>query len=206
MLRSSIVIRRTHFRDNKINSPQTIMLANRKKSLSTLKQGYTLVEIMIAAAVLSIVGLGTVSGLLQARKMTEGSIRSGTATTIAQGYLEQMKNMDFTLLDVSPITELRIQGTSDTLTVSPLAEDPETGGASDIENVRSFDLNNTPNDTGDDLVISFILYVDNITNEANGVGDTRRIILRHEYTDNTSGANRSVSNTLYSIRSNIPTF
>lgn len=171
------------------------------------KAAFTLIEVMVAAVIFTITGVGVLAGLLQARKMTEGSIYVATATTVAQGYIEQIKNMDFNLLDSSTIPELISQGTADTLTISPMTADVESGNPNtDVVNVRSIDINNTPENAQDDLEINFVVYIDNITDEANGVSDARRIVLRWFYTDNTTRANVAVGNTLYAIRSRIPTF
>lgn len=171
------------------------------------KAAFTLVEVMVAAVILTIVGLGTLTGLLQARKLTEGSIYVATATTVAQGYIEQIKNMDFGLLDGPTIPELMSQGVADFLYVSPLIDSPETGNTeTDIVNSRSVDINNTPDNAQDDLQINFVVYVQNITDAANGVGKARRIVLRWGYVDKTTGSNVAVGNTLYAIRSQIPTF
>lgn len=127
--------------------------------------------------------------------------------TVSQGYLEQMKNMQFNLLDNPTIDELINQGVADSLTVSPTPDDPEVGNPNtDIPNVRLLDMNNTPNTTSDDLALSLYLYIDDITNEASGIGDARRIILRYEYTDNTNNGGKSLVGSLFTVRSNIPTF
>lgn len=170
------------------------------------KDAFSLVEVMVAAVILSLIGFGTLSGMLQARRMTQGSINEGTAMTVAQGYLEQMKNMQFSLLDGSEITELINQGAADTLKVSPTVSNPEVGGGSDISNVKSLDINNTPNDPGDDLVIDFVLYIENLTDLASEVGEARRIVIRYSYSDNSQRGRRSVTNTLVTVRSDVPTF
>lgn len=180
--------------------------AENPKSLNR-KSAFTLVEVMVASVILTITGIGVLTGLLQARKMTEGSIYVATATTVAQGYIEQIKNMEFNLLDGSTIPELMSQGTPDFLNISPLPSDPEAGdSSSDLVNTRSIDINNTPDNAQDDLDIEFVVYVEDITDEANGVGEARRIILRWGYIDNTTGSDVPIGNTLYSIRSRIPTF
>ncbi len=162
---------------------------------------------MVGASILSLVGMGVVSGLLQTHRMTQGSINEGTAMTVSQGYLEQMKNMQFSLLDNPVIDELINQGVADTLTVSPTADNPEVGhDACDIPNVKLLDMNNTPDDTTDDLALSIVLYIDDITNAAAGIGDARRIILRYEFADSTNNGGKTVTGTLFTIRSNIPTF
>ncbi len=179
----------------------------RKASKRKSKSAFTLVEVMMGTMIFAIAGVGVLTGLLQARKMTEGSIYVATATTVAQGYIEQIKNMEFNLLDGSTIPELISQGTPDSLTISPLVADVETGDTTtDIVNTRAIDINNTPSNSEDDLNINFVVYVQDITDEANGVGDARRIVLRWDYTDNTTGSDVAVGNTLYAIRSRIPTF
>lgn len=179
----------------------------RKSKRPRSKAGFTLIEAMMGTVIFAIAGVGVLTGLLQARKMTEGSIYVATATTVAQGYIEQIKNMEFNLLDGSSIPELISQGQPDSLLVSPLAADVESGDANtDLVNTRSIDINNTPDNAGDDLAINFVVYVEDITDDANGVGDARRIVLRWYYTDNTTGSDVHVGNTLYAIRSRIPTY
>ncbi|MDQ8203682.1 prepilin-type N-terminal cleavage/methylation domain-containing protein [Pelagicoccus sp. SDUM812003] len=169
--------------------------------------GYSLIELMIATVILSLLAFGTLSGLLQVRRLTEGSIQLGTATAVAQGYIEQMKNMEYSLLDQSSIEELINQGAADSLAVSPMPADPEAGNEnSDILNTRLIDINNTPDDEADDLAINYVVYVEDITNEAAGVSDARRIILRWSYQNPGPGSAQSVGNTLYAIRSRVPTF
>lgn len=178
-----------------------------KTKRSDPKAAFTLVEVMVAAVILTIAGVGTVSALLQARKMTEGSIYVATAATIAQGYIEQIKNGQFKYLDEPTITELRSQGSEDELRTSPMIADVEVGNAAtDIPNIRKIDFNNTPETDTDDLEINFVIYIDNITDETAGIADARRIIMRWSYLDNSRGTAMPVGNTLYAIRSEIPTF
>jgi len=177
------------------------------QNLGRKKQAYTLVEVMLAAAILSALSLGTLSGLLQARRFTEGSIYHGTATTISQGYIEQIKNMEFSMLDLPLIHELRNQGSEDSLEVSPLPDDPEAGDAStDIVNKRLIDINNTPKEPQDDMEMRIVLYIEDISNSEEGVGNARRIALRYSYVDDSRKASREFTNTIYAIRSQVQTF
>lgn len=171
------------------------------------RDGLTLVEIMVAISIMAIVAFGSVSGLLQSRKLTESSIYLNTATTIAQGYIEQMKNMEYSLIDLDVIPDLINQGQPDSLVVSPTPENPEVGDpTTDVANTRLIDINNTQSESGDDLPIHIYVYVDNITNPAAGVGDARRIIVRYEYTNTTNGANAKVTHSFYCIRSKVSTY
>ena len=55
----------------------------------------TIVEVMIAIGILSIVLLGVLQGMLQSRRMTEGSIRQSTTASLVQGYMEQIKSLKY---------------------------------------------------------------------------------------------------------------
>jgi len=58
----------------------------------------TLIEILMALAVLSMALMGILAVQMQSRRLTEGSVYQNTALTIVQGYLEQMKNIDLNSL------------------------------------------------------------------------------------------------------------
>ena len=58
-------------------------------------RGLTLVEVMFACGILTMVVLGVLQGMLQSRRMTEGSIRQATTASLVQGYLEQIKNLKY---------------------------------------------------------------------------------------------------------------
>jgi len=55
----------------------------------------SLVEVMFASGILSMVLLGVLQGMLQSRRQTEGSIRQGTCASLVQGYMEQIKSMKY---------------------------------------------------------------------------------------------------------------
>ena len=105
-------------------------------------RGLTLIEIMMAIAILGMSSFGLLAGLLQSRQMTEAAIYQGTALTIGQGYMEQIKNMEFASLDESTLPTLFHEGSSDTLAVSPTPSNPEIGNSNtDILNTKTIDIN-----------------------------------------------------------------
>lgn len=55
----------------------------------------SLVEVMFASGILSMVLLGVLQGMLQSRRQTEGSIRQGTCASLVQGYMEQIKSLKY---------------------------------------------------------------------------------------------------------------
>lgn len=171
------------------------------------KEALTLIEIMVAMVILGFSSLGLLTGLMQARRYTEMAIHENTALTIAQGYIEQMKNMEFVSLDEAVLPTLFHEGVADTLTVSPLPSDPVKGDSStDISNQKLIDIKNTPDDTSDDMAMDVVVYVDDITDASNGIGQARRIIVRYEYTFTDGIRTTDRSEVLYAIRSEVPTF
>jgi len=55
----------------------------------------TLVEVTIGSAVLALLSIGILAAFLQSRRLTEGSIYQNAALTALQGYLEQIKSIEF---------------------------------------------------------------------------------------------------------------
>lgn len=63
----------------------------------------SLVEVMFASGILTMVLLGVLQGSLQSRRLTEGSIRQGSCASLIQGYMEQIKSMKYaTVLNALP--------------------------------------------------------------------------------------------------------
>ena len=58
-------------------------------------QGMTLVEVMIAMVILSIFSITILSAVLLGRRLSEANIYENTALTVAQGYMEQIKSMEY---------------------------------------------------------------------------------------------------------------
>jgi len=61
-------------------------------------RGMTLAEIVIAMAVFSLIAGGIVGLSIQSRRMAESAIRENTAATVTQGYLEQIKSIEYSAL------------------------------------------------------------------------------------------------------------
>ncbi len=99
------------------------LTASHRRHLLRSKAGVSLVEIMVAMVILGFSGLALLTGLMQSRRYTELAIHENTALTIAQGYIEQIKNMEFASLDEAILPTLFHEGVADTLNVSPLPAD-----------------------------------------------------------------------------------
>lgn len=163
----------------------------------------SLLEVLIGMGVLAIISAGILASLIQSRRLTEGSIYQNTAVAVAQGYIEQLKNMEFDQLDLNPIPTLLDQGSPDSLSVSPLPISTST----QVVNRRYIDLNNTPDNPNDDMPMDIVVYIKDLSNPTAKVGECKLITLIYtwEFADS-NGAKRRYTNTITSIRSRVPTF
>ncbi|MEM9160693.1 MAG: hypothetical protein AAGB46_16715 [Verrucomicrobiota bacterium] len=184
-----------------------------KKSLRS-KEGFTLLEITVAFFLLLTTSLGVLSGIVQSRRLTEGSIYHNTATTIAHGYLQQLMDMQYDKLSLNNIDTLTdvessglVAGSEDSLLVSPQVANPEVGDSNtDVVNQRQIDIHNTPDEVSDDLNLNLVLYANDISDPSNSVGSSRNVILRYSYTLPSRVGGRTASHTLFAIRSEVPNF
>src|ERR1700712_4835307 len=62
-----------------------------RSALSRGSSGMTLIELMIAFTLFAMMSLGSLSALLQTRKMSENNVAQETAAVIAQGIIEQVQ-------------------------------------------------------------------------------------------------------------------
>ena len=67
-------------------------------------RGLTIVEVSFASAILAFVMCGVLQAMLQSRRMTEGSVRQSSVSSLVQGYLEQLKSIKYGDLPLSPAT------------------------------------------------------------------------------------------------------
>lgn len=72
----------------------------RKRARSHSKEGFSLIEVMLAMFVFSLVAIGITATVIQSQKVAQSNIFKNTAYTIVQGYLEQIKSIStYTILD-----------------------------------------------------------------------------------------------------------
>lgn len=86
-----------------------------KRIRTARSRALTLVEVMVASCVLALVMGGSFAALIQSRRLTEGSINQNAALTVAQGYLEQIKEAEFATVPYYSGTTLITGGTNDTI-------------------------------------------------------------------------------------------
>jgi Tfp pilus assembly protein PilV len=73
------------------SSPAPASTAPRFKSA----RGLSLVEVVFATGILTMVCLGVLQAMLQSRRMTEGSVRQASVNSLVQGYMEQIKALKY---------------------------------------------------------------------------------------------------------------
>lgn len=127
-------------------------------------QGVTLAEVVVAMGILAILLLGVLAILTQSRRTTDESIYQGTATTIATGYMEQLRSMDLAFLcnydtngnaqltasysipTLYPQPDVNSEATPDPLSTTPgtppalSSITPGTTPNGLVDNLKSFDM------------------------------------------------------------------
>lgn len=68
------------------------------KHSSKRVQALTLLELMIAMSILTIFLTSVISASLLSRRISEGNIYENTAMTVAQGYMEQIKSIEYDII------------------------------------------------------------------------------------------------------------
>lgn len=62
---------------------------------SSSARALSLVEVVFAMGILTMVCLGVLQAMLQSRRMTEGSVRQASVASLVQGYMEQIKSVKY---------------------------------------------------------------------------------------------------------------
>lgn len=190
----------------------------------------TLVELMIAVTLLSLGVISVLGALLHSRRLSEGSIYQNAAVTIVQGYIEQMKNMEFadlpyltsagTVVAGSGTTSTQIPtrlsaSLSDPLVISTATTIPSvatittttsTAIAGVTDNLKLIDVNGTSSDTTDDLRLNLRVWVQDISNTAVSATQVRSITIHYAWQSGTGLSARTYRSSVRTIRSAVPTY
>lgn len=191
-------------------------------------RGLTLIEVLVSMTVLIMLTVGIFGGLIQSRRITEGSIYQNSALTIVQGYLEQIKNMEFSSLPYrlsdgtlmagagsisDEIPTLSDQNTADPLRISsgapltPASIVPGSAAPSGvIDNVKSIDINQTSGNTADNLQLRLWVWIQDVSDATIDATQVRAITLIYQFRIGDGGRGRWVVGSVRNIRSSVPTF
>lgn len=163
---------------------------------------------------------GLLALMIQSRRLTDGSVVQNSAVTILQGYIEQMKNMDYASLAVSPasapgtpitVPTVLDESTPDPLTVSwgsPPTSIPAIGTTPNnaIDNVKSIAMKNPAVTPADTLNLTIWLWVQDLTGTATDVTNSKAVTMIYTYDFRDGGRLRSYRGSIRTIRSIVPSF
>lgn len=193
-------------------------------------RGTTLVELAIASTLLAIGVVGILGSLLYARTLSEGSIFQNAALTAVQGYIEQMKNMEFndlpyltaggTVMAGSGTTSTEVPTRINATTADPLLissattiPDLSTIGvtaagspAGVIDNLKLIDVNSTPDNTNDDLRLNLRVWIQDVSNPGISATQVRSITIHYAWRSTSGKTGRVLRSSVRTIRSSVPTY
>jgi prepilin-type N-terminal cleavage/methylation domain-containing protein len=183
-------------------------------------RAFTLVEVLIATVVLSLLALGVLAMIIQSRRLTEGSIVQNSVVTVMQGYIEQCKSMEYSLLvpsaSTAPATPLTLptvldEVTPDALTLSwgtPPTTLPALGttptGA--VDNTKIINIKNPVVNPSDRVTLTIWVWVQDLTDIAHNVGGCRSVTMIYTYQFRDGSRLRSTRSSIRTVRSVVPSF
>lgn len=184
------------------------------------RRAFSIPEIMIATLILALVLGGLLAMIIQSRRLTEGSIVQSAVNTIIQGYLEQMKNMAYSDLTVSPSssgTTLEIptrldESTADPLTLSwgappnPIPAPSAANPTNAITNTKTINLRTPAVTAADTLSLRIWVWVQDLSGSATNVTNAKSITIIYTYDVRDGGRTKTFRNSIRSIRSVVPTY
>lgn len=183
----------------------------------------TLVEVITAMCLISLTSLSLISASVLTRRLTEIAVYQSSVSAIMQGYLEQVKNMPYDQLPLSPpagtdktaasyatvyqIATLKDEVTADPLVLSPLSPlllsslNPPTVPTGVYDNSKTFDVNRA-----NDLTIHVWVWIEDAT--PGGYGTTQQaksITFLYMWQIRDGRDIRSYTGVIKNLRSLVPT-
>lgn len=188
-------------------------------------RGMTLVEIFVALCVIALISTSLISASVLTRRLTEVAVYQSSVAAIMQGYLEQIKNMPYDMLPISPpastsmttgtyvasntLATQKDDVTADPLILSPLpvltvaSLSPPTVPTAVYDNVKVFDVNRAA-----DLTIHIWVWIEDKTPGGFGTATQQAkaltILYMWQIRDGTT--TRSYTGVIKNIRSLVPTY
>ena len=168
----------------------------------------TLIEVMLALSVLAMVSLTILSSVLLSRRLAESNVYENTALTVTQGYLEQIKSMEYDVIsdclasgDPLPCKSISI------LAVGPSIEedDPLIIGAENIKTV-AIDLRDDGTGTFYEVVMQYKI-TPTVTNCQPTLGiQAMEVTLNYEFLSPETGVPTWRDGSARFVKSWVPTF
>lgn len=184
----------------------------------------TLVEVVAAICLIAIVSTSLIAASILTRRLTEVAVYHSSVASIMQGYLEQIKNMPYDMLPLSPpagtsrtdpvyptmyaLATQKDDVTADPLVLSPLAPlspaslSPGTTPSTVYDNAKTFDVNRA-----NDLTIHIWIWIEDRT--PGGFGATQQakaITLLYRWEIRDGSTTRHYTGMIKNLRSLVPTY
>ncbi len=184
----------------------------------------TLVEVVTALGLIAMMSTSLIAASILARRLTEVAVYQSSVASIMQGYLEQIKNMPYDMLPISPaagtdktassyvglysLATQKDDVTADPLVLSPLSPltpaniSAPTVPAAVYDNVKTFDVNRAA-----DLNIHIWVWIEDRT--PGGYGATQQakaITLLYMWQIQDGSTTRSYTGVIKNLRSLVPTY
>lgn len=196
--------------------------AGRPRRRST--RGMTLVEVATAVGLIAMISTSLIAASILTRRLTEIAVYQSSVAAIMQGYLEQIKNMPYDMLPLSPpagtsttsgtyvgqysLATQKDDVTADPLTLSPLAPltpaslSPPAVPTSVYDNTKIFDVNRAA-----DLTLHIWVWIEDLTPGGYGATQQAKVITLVYMWQIQDGTNtRSYTGMIKNLRSLVPTF
>ncbi len=184
----------------------------------------TIVEVITAMCLIAVTSTSLIAASILCRRLTEVAVYQSSVAAIMQGYLEQIKNMAYDAVPLSPapgtdttagtyttiykVDTLRDDVTSDPLYLSPLSPlsvanvTPGSVPSGVYDNAKTFDVNRAG-----DLTVHIWLWVEDKT--PSGYGSTQQakaITLLYMWQIRDGSYTRSYVGVIKNLRSLVPTW
>ncbi len=187
-------------------------------------RGMTLVEVATAVGLIALISTSLIAASILTRRLTEIAVYQSSVAAIMQGYLEQVKNMPYDMLPLSPPSGTSTSGspyasayslatqkddvTADPLILSPLSPltpanlSPPTIPSGVYDNVKIFEVNRA-----NDLTIHIWVWIQDLTPGGYGATQQAKVItLVYMWQIQDGNNTRSYTGMIKNLRSLVPTF
>jgi len=169
----------------------------------------TLTEVIVAMSLLSILAVSTISITFQIRSTAEQAIYQNTALTLAQGYMEQIRHLDYTTLRTvsqdsssTPAVALPLENASGGAIV---AVGGGTFGNGSWSNESIYLDQNAAGQAIQRVPFEFRPVFTSLETVTSNVASGVEIVVFYRITYN-FGVVRTINGSLRSVRSSVPTY
>lgn len=188
-------------------------------------RGMTLVEVATAVGLIAMISTSLIAASILTRRLTEIAVYQSSVAAIMQGYLEQIKNMPYDMLPLSPPSSTSMSGASyvssytlatqkddvvtDHLVLSPLPVlspgniSPPAVPTAVYDNAKVFEVNRAS-----DLTLHIWVWIEDKTPSGFGSAtqQAKALTILYMWQIRDGSTTRSYTGVIKNLRSLVPTF